>query len=93
MSKQFTAHVPARTIKGNGKTFSYPARDDVFTCDDDGQWHGKRMGEIVKMDDEDVISACKSASNWAEIRSIYFPMYGFHSSESIDKTPVNKLDY
>ena len=93
MSKQFTAKVPARTIKGNGKTFSYAAREDVYTCDDDGQWYGKRMGETIKMDDEDVISACKSASNWAEIRSIYFPMHGFHSAEPVDKSPINKLDY
>lgn len=35
MSKQFTAYVAARTIKGQSKTFSYAARDDLYTCDDD----------------------------------------------------------
>ena len=94
MSKQFIAHIPARTLKGQTKSFSYPARDDAYTCDDAGQWSGTRMGEIVKMDDASVIDACKSASNWAEIRSIYFRMYGFHSPDGDwDKTPSHKADY
>jgi len=93
MSKQFVAQMPARTIRGSTKTFTYQAREDVYTCDDSGQWFGTRMGEIVKMDDEDVISACKSASNWAEIRAAYFPMHGFHDQPGIDKTPINKQDY
>lgn len=93
MSKQFTAHIAARTIKGQTKTFSYPARDDIYTCDDAGQWFGMRMGEIVKMDDASVTDVCKSATNWPEIKSAYFPMHGFHSNEPIDKTPINKLDY
>lgn len=94
MSKQFVARVPARTIKGQTKTFSYPAREDAYSCDDAGQWFGERGGEVVKMSDLDVIDACKSASNWAEIRSIYFPMYGFHAPEGDwDKTPSYKQDY
>ena len=77
MSKQFTAHIPARTLKGQTKSFSYPARDDAYTCDDAGQWSGTRMGEIVKMDDASVIDACKSASRAraaASVAAWIFPL-------------------
>lgn len=94
MSKQFTAHIPARTVKGQTKSFSYAAREDTYSCDDAGQWYGTRVDELVKMEDADVIDACKPATNWAEIRAIYFPMYGFHAPEGDwDKTPANKRDY
>ncbi len=89
--KQFIAHIPARTIKGQTKTFTYSAREDVYVCDDAGQWSNDLRG---KMAEADVIDACKAATNWAEIRSIYFPMYGFHTPEGDrDNTPAHKTDY
>lgn len=90
MSKQFTAHVPARTIKGQTKSFSYPARDDTYTCDDSGRWTNETRGALSEAD---VIDACLRAANWADIRSIYFPMYGFHDNAGRDNTPSHKQDF
>lgn len=90
MSKQFTAMIPARTIKGQTKVFTYPAHNDIYTCDDAGQWSNEMRG---KMCEADVIDACKSASNWSEIRAVYFPMYGFHDAGRADNTPSHKADF
>ncbi len=44
--------------------------------------------------EEDVIDSCRKATNWAEIKSAYFPMDGFHERDDWhDNTPANKADY
>jgi hypothetical protein len=92
MNKQFVAHIPARTIKGQSKVFTYPAREEEYACDDAGQWTGTIAGQTIKMNKADVIDACRDATNWQEIRALYFPMYGFHADGPSDNSPAHKCD-
>jgi hypothetical protein len=89
--KQFTANIPARTIKGQSKVFTYSGRDDEYICDDQGHW--KINGESVN--EVEVIEDCRKATNWADIKARFFPMDGFHADmgEDWDNTPSHKLDY
>lgn len=70
-----TAEIPARTERGQTKSFEYPAHQLVFVRDDDGRWSmdGQRILE------DDVIDACRKAVNWQQIRSEHFAMDGFSS--------------
>ena len=72
MIKTITANIPARKI---GK-MTFPARVDVFTQDDAGQWSSPEVGQ---MREADVIDICERATNWAEIKQAHFPMHGFHN--------------
>lgn len=76
-SKQIVVTIPARTIKGATKVFSYPARNDVYNMDEQGNWTGTIAGQTVKLAEADVIDACKRTADWDKIRSIHFPMYEF----------------
>jgi hypothetical protein len=59
-------------------------------CVDDGSW----MMDGRSVTEEDVIDSCRKATNWAEIKSAYFPMDGFHERDDWhDNTPANKADY
>ena len=77
---KITAHIPARTLKGTtGKIFSYQAQDRVFEQDEDGVWYTECFGKKEAISEADVIDVCKKATNWEEIKSIYFRMVGFHN--------------
>lgn len=80
MTKIITAHIPARTVKGQTKTFRYQARTDVFTQDDDGRW-SLASGDCAgaKLLQDEVIDICRRATNWAEIKATHFVMDGFAS--------------
>lgn len=80
MTKTITANIPARTLKGQTKTFSYPARTQVFTCDAEGQWTAvdPEYGDQLVREAE-VIDCCRKATNWLAIKAEHFPMHGFHS--------------
>lgn len=93
MSKQFIAHIPARALKGATKNFTYPARDDLYQMDDAGRWSVTMGGMTTKLHEDEVISSCRKASNWLEIKAEHFPMDGFHDDAGVDKTPAVKLDY
>lgn len=79
MSKTITAFIPARSMKGQTKTFHYPASTRVFEQDDSGRWYALHDGERDAVTEQDVIEDCRPATNWKEIRQAHFPMYGFHS--------------
>ncbi|MGD9938603.1 MAG: hypothetical protein AB7T74_02255 [Clostridia bacterium] len=92
-SKQITVTIPARTVKGATKVFTYPARTDVYEMDEQGNWTGLIAGQSVKLREDDVIDACKRSADWSKIRAIHFPMYGFHDAGEIDNTPSHKSDF
>lgn len=68
------AHLPAREIKGNGKVFKYAAKTEVFEQDEQGRW----INHLGFVNEEDVVSTCRKATNWSEIKNIHFPMVDFH---------------
>jgi hypothetical protein len=69
----FTAHIPAI------KTFK--AHNVVVTCDAEGGNWTMAVGPFPaeKVLHDDVTAKCCKATNWAEIKAQYFPMYGFHA--------------
>lgn len=70
MTMTFTANIPARK--------TYAARTETFTRESAAdRWTRVATGE--KWLDDDVISMVKVASNWAQIRTEFFPMSGFHA--------------
>lgn len=75
MAKIITAHFAERTIKIGGKPKVIAAFSNSFSCDENGKWSNE-FGRILEID---VIDACKSATNWSQIRAEHFPMAGFHS--------------
>ena len=74
-----TAHIPAKTVKGQTKTFSFPAHDRRFEMDDEGRWAALVDGERIPATEADVIHDCRKATNWHEIKAAHFPMAGFSS--------------
>jgi len=74
-----TAFIPARSVKGQTKVFSYPAREETFACDGEGRWTLTTGGAAEPLFEAEVIDICRRATNWAAIRSAHFPMHGFHS--------------
>ncbi len=68
-----TANIPARKATWGGKPHIYPARVEDFTQSEDGKWSGS-LGAISEAD---VIDVCRKATNWAQIRTAHFAMYGF----------------
>ena len=92
-SKQITVSIPARTIKGVTKIFTYPARNDLYNMDEEGNWTGTIAGQTMKLTEDDVIDACKRSDDWSRIRSIHFPMYGFHDAGLVDNTPSHNQDF
>lgn len=75
MTKTIIAYIPARTITKNGKTWTYESRTETFVCDNDGRWSGVSIGPMLQAD---VIDVCRKASNWSEIKPLFFAMDGFH---------------
>jgi hypothetical protein len=76
MSKSITINVPARKISWGGKTQTFSAFTRTVTQDDAGQWSAPDTGLLTQAD---VIDMAQRASNWPEIRSVHFPMHGFHN--------------
>lgn len=79
MNKMITANIPARSVKGQTKTFHYPARVETFACDAEGRWTLTTDGQAEALFEAEVIDICRRASNWADIKRAHFPMHGFHS--------------
>jgi hypothetical protein len=74
------AYIPARKTTFAGKPHVYPARTATFEQDEQGR---------CKYDQEpileaDVIDICRKAKNWPEIKSVHFPMFGFHPTNGED---------
>lgn len=83
MIKTITANIPARSLKGKTKTFTYPARTDHFSCAGDGRWTITMDGAPEPVTEAEVIDICRRATNWPAIRAIHFPMDGFDSTEGL----------
>jgi len=68
------AQFPAKSIRSSPtcERVYYPARTDIFELRG-GEW-SNRFGRVSI---PDVISGCRYASNWQEIRAAHFPMEGF----------------
>ena len=79
MSKTITANIPARSVKGQTKTFTYPARVETFACDAEGRWTLTTDGQAEALFEAEVVDICRRASNWADIKREHFPMPGCHS--------------
>ena len=73
--KTITANLPSRTI---GKTV-YPSRAVTFRQNDLGQWAIDLSNGYEKVLQAEVIDVCRKATNWPQIKSEHFPMYGFHN--------------
>lgn len=74
--KTIIANIPARKLVKNGKTWKFDAYTSVFTQDDSGKWTGDGIGSMLE---DEVVDACKKASNWAQINKEHFPMVSFQS--------------
>ena len=69
------ANIPSRKIGKN----VYASRTETFRQEDDGQWFIDVGGALEKVLQEEVIDVCRKATNWPQIKSAHFPMYGFHN--------------
>lgn len=69
------ANIPSRKLGKN----VYAARTATYQQDDDGQWFYNNQGTLEKVRQDDVIDSCLRATNWPQIKSEHFPMYGFHN--------------
>ena len=65
------ANIPKR----NGKA----PRTETFRQDDTGRWSIDFDGTWEKVLQAEVIDVCRKATNWPQIKSEHFPMYGFHN--------------
>ena len=65
------ANIPKR----NGKA----PRIETFRRDGDGRWSIEFGGTWEKVLQAEVIDVCRKATNWPQIKSEHFPMYGFHN--------------
>lgn len=79
--KQIIAYIPERkqVLKFTTRapeTRIYPARTEIFLQDSEGHWSSPDHGPMTQAD---VIDICKNATNWPDIKSMHFPMYGFHA--------------
>ena len=69
------ANIPSRKLGKN----VYAARTETFTQDETGQWLLDFGGALEKVLQDEVIDVCRKATNWPQIKSAHFPMYGFHN--------------
>jgi hypothetical protein len=89
MTKTIVANIPAKKVTKNGKTWTYEARTETFTCDADGRWSGAGIGAMLEAE---VIDVCRKATNWSAIKAAHFAMDGFHGDEPMDRAPSHKSD-
>jgi len=78
--KTLIANIPARSqvSKMTGKKFTWAARSDVFTQNDDGKWF---LGNEALTESE-VIDVCRKASNWSQIKAAHFSMADINKTDS-----------
>ena len=69
------ANIPSRKLGKN----VYAARIETFRQDEAGQWSLDFGGALEKVLQDEVIDVCRKATNWPQIKSEHFPMYGFHN--------------
>ena len=67
------ANIPKR----NGQA----AHIETFRQDEAGQWSLDFGGFWGKVLHGEVIDVCRKASNWPQIKSEHFPIYGFHNQD------------
>lgn len=79
MAKTLTVNIPARTVKMRMGTKSFPGYAETLTQDDDGQWFADLAGTPEKISEAEAIDVCRKGTNWAQLRSAHFPMFGFHN--------------
>lgn len=79
--KTITANFASRKSAkfSDGHTCTYPARVDTYTQDDAGRWSTMLGSEQTPVAECDVIDACRSSTNWQDIRKTHFAMDGFES--------------